>query len=190
MARSSIALLLVLPLACFAHLSFGPHTALHGVLHPLTGLDHLLALLAVGWLAVQCKGRSGNASIPMAFLAGMLAGFGFGVAGLTAHFAEYGIVLSIVSMGVLVALSIESKHIWTLTLVAGLCHGMAHGAEMPASSSTAEYLLGVLASSAALLFLGMHLYRRFSKIAAFPAIRLAASAMLIFVGIRFLVGIA
>jgi urease accessory protein len=126
----------------------------------------------------------------MAFLAGMLAGFGFGVAGLVAHFAEYGIVLSIAAMGVLVALSTESKSLWTLTLATGLCHGLVHGAEMPASSSTAAYLFGLFASSAALLFLGMQAHRHCSKTVAFTAIRLAVSATLIFAGIRFLLDLA
>jgi urease accessory protein len=190
MARSAIALLMLVPMACFAHFTLEPHTALHGLLHPLTGLDHLVAMFAVGWLAVRGRGRPGSASIPLAFLAGMFGGFGFGLAGFSAHFAEYGIVLSIVSMGILVALPIESRHFWAFTLVTGLCHGLVHGAEMPASSSTAEYLLGLLASSAALLFLGMHVHRHFSKSAAFPAVRFAVSALLMFAGVYCLVGIA
>ncbi len=190
MTRSTIALLLIMPLACFAHVTFGPHTAMQGFLHPLTGMDHLLAMFAVGWLAVQGRGRPGTALVPMAFLAGMLGGFGFGAAGFNAHFAEYGIVLSIVAMGGIVAFSIESKFLWALTLAAGLCHGLVHGAEMPTNSSTAEYLLGILASSGALLFLGMQAYRHCSKTVAFTTIRLAVSATLIFAGIRFLLDLA
>ncbi len=189
-ARFSIAFLLGVPMACFAHVGSGPHTALQGFWHPVSGLDHLVTLLAVGWMVAHGLSRRGTISIPVAFLSGMFAGIGFGVVGFSVASMEYGIALSVVAMGCLVALAVESRYIWAFMIIAGFYHGLAHGSEMPASSNALEFLGGLLASSAAMLFLGLQAHRRFSGSVALPAIRYTASALLVFAGFHWLLGAA
>jgi len=191
MPRSRIfVLLLALPLACFAHQITGPHTALQGFLHPLTGMDHLLAMLAVGWLAAQSGGGKGRTLIPLSFLVGMVMGFGVGVAGFRTGSLEYAVAFSVIALGGIVAFAVRSRHLWAFTLIAGVCHGLVHGTEMPSSSNTAVFLGSLLASSGMILFLGTQAHNLSSKNDAFPAIRFAASGLLVVAGIRFLLGIA
>ena len=68
------AVLALLPLAATAHTGTGAHIdAMHGFLHPLTGLDHILAMVAVGVFATQLAGRA-LWVVPAAFVLAMVAG--------------------------------------------------------------------------------------------------------------------
>lgn len=189
MVRPAVSVLLFLPLACFAHHTAGEYTPLQAVLHPLTGLDHLLALLGIGWLASRFSGRA-NIAVSLAFLAGMLAGFGCGVAGWSIQSAEYGVALTVVALGVFIASAAGSRLIGVFAPVAGLVHGLVHGTEMPAEAGTAQYLLLLLASSAAVLLLGMIAYHRTAHTTASKGLRFATSGLLILAGFGFLLGAA
>src|SRR3954466_498007 len=90
------------PSTAWAHVGVSPtHDLLHGLEHPLTGLDHILAMFAVGLWAAQRGGRA-IWSIPLTFVLVMPLGGALGMSGVSLPFVEQGIVLSVVILGVLV----------------------------------------------------------------------------------------
>lgn len=150
--------LATIPAASLAHTGAAGHGFASGFAHPLAGLDHLLAMAAVGLWATQIGGRSLWA-IPAAFLAVM--GLGAMLAAYGAHLPllEIGIAGSVVVFGLLVALAARLP----LAVGAGLTgllaifHGFAHGAEMVPNASLLTYGSGFLAATAMLHGLGMAL---------------------------------
>jgi urease accessory protein len=122
-----------------------------GWVHPFTGIDHLLAMVAVGLLAVRIGGR-GLWVLPAAFLGSMLVGGVAAKAGLTLPGVEIGIMTSVLVLGVLLA----AGRISPLWLGAGLAtlfaffHGHAHATEMAASGSIAPVASGFLVATAVL----------------------------------------
>ncbi len=127
-----------------------------GFLHPLTGLDHLCAMVAVGLWASQRGGRS-LWMIPLAFVGVMTLGGILGVAGVALPFVEKGIMASVLVLGVLVAAAVRLPLVASVLLVGlfALFHGHAHGAEMPATASGATYALGFALSTASLHLVGI-----------------------------------
>ncbi len=119
-----------------------------GILHPLGGLDHILAMVAVGIWAAQMGGRA-RWLFPAAFVALMVVG---GVVGIVAPgflFIEQGIVTSIFIFGALISWG-RPLPFWSGVPIAGgaaLFHGYAHGAEMPAVGSAWEYALGFVSAT-------------------------------------------
>src|SRR4051812_44667676 len=101
-----------------------------GALHPLTALDHLLAMLSVGVLAVL-TGRF--VAFPAAFLLGMAVGGAAGIAGIVFPGVELAIAVSVVGLGIAVALAPRADATWLLTLVAtaGVVPREVHGAGTP-----------------------------------------------------------
>ncbi|HEX8417315.1 MAG TPA: HupE/UreJ family protein [Methylobacterium sp.] len=130
----------------------------HGFLHPIGGLDHVLAMVAVGLIAAQLGGRALRL-VPVAFLAMMALGGALGAAGLALPFVEFGIALSVVVLGVLVALNLPLPIAGSMILVGAFAtfHGYAHGAEMPAAASGLAYGLGFVAATALLHAAGIGL---------------------------------
>ena len=131
-----------------------------GILHPLTGLDHLLVLLAVGIIAATLKGRQ-RLMVPAAFVALMAAGFVIAYAGLQG--LSGGTIETLISVSVIAALAlvvalnsglklfsapgVGAASAWLLTAFA-IAHGFAHGLEVPAASSAVNFAIGfVMASS-------------------------------------------
>lgn len=120
-----------------------------GLLHPLTGADHLLAMVAVGvWSALAISSHAGAGAgvlrVPLAFVALMLVGAVLGLAGFALPAVEPMIAASLLVVGLLVALRARLPAGAAMALVGGfaLFHGYAHGAELPA---TADALSAVLA---------------------------------------------
>jgi urease accessory protein len=143
-------LLILLPATAFAHPGHGAASGFgFGLLHPVTGLDHVLAMVAVGMLGVQIGGRAIWA-LPLTFMSIMLVG---GVMALAGPFAlpavELGILLSVVVLGGLIALGRPLPQALALGLVAlfALFHGHAHGAEAPTTVTGLLYGLGFLAAT-------------------------------------------
>ena len=190
MNRKIFALSMLLPLACWAHLTHNPPTIWNGLIHPFTGWDHMLTLLAVGWVAYQQKNPKMMTVLPASFMGGLLVGAGFGVMGFAPSFMEYGIAVSLVCMGAFVAFAAKAKFAWPLVLVAGLFHGFAHGAEMPNHSSTLTYFSGFLLASFVLMFLGLQGHHRLAQMHGFEKIQKVISGVLIASGIYFLLGLA
>ncbi len=154
-------LLLLLLLPTFAHANVGVGATsgfAHGFGHPLSGMDHLLAMLAVGLWAAQTGGRALWA-VPLTFVGVMAAGGVLGMAGIPLPPAETGIVLSVLMLGVLVAASVRLPLVASMAIVGlfALCHGHAHGTEVPATASGLTYGAGFLAATALLHAAGIGL---------------------------------
>ena len=156
---------LLLPTAVLAHTGHESGTFLAGAGHPIGGLDHVLAMVALGLLAAQ-KGGASLWAMPLSFVTAMVLGGALGFAGLPFPAVEPLILASIVLFGVLVALAARLPLMATLPLIAlfGAAHGWAHGAEGPATG-IAAYALGFAAMTAALHLAGIALGRVTSTLA-------------------------
>ncbi len=150
---ATLAVLLASP--ALAHPGHGAVTLGAGILHPLTGLDHLLAMLAVGVVAAR---RGGQAMWlwPAGFVAAMLAGYGLGLALPGSPLFEPGVLASVIILGALVAAQGRVPMALGVVLMSafGLCHGYVHGAESPASAGLA-FPLGFALTTAALHATGL-----------------------------------
>ncbi|MBB3104826.1 HupE/UreJ family protein [Azomonas macrocytogenes] len=145
----SLLALALLPGAAFAHAGHDGNGLIAGLLHPFTGADHLLAMLAIGiWAALQP--RAMQIAVPATFLTALLAGFAMGVAGTGLPLLETGIALSVLLLGLLLASAIRLPAFVSLALAGffAIFHGYAHGAE--ASGSVIAFASGFLAASLAL----------------------------------------
>ena len=137
----------------------GEHVAtgfVGGLVHPLLGLDHVLAMVAVGLWAAQQGGRALWA-VPAAFVGAM--GLGASLAGsewIVPH-VESGIALSVLALGLLIAVRSQVSILAGMTLVAvfALFHGAAHGLEMPQAASPALYAMGFVLATVALHAVGV-----------------------------------
>ncbi|MGX9144889.1 HupE/UreJ family protein [Mesorhizobium sp. 128a] len=144
------ALAALTPSLAFAHPG-GHHINgfLAGIEHPLFGIDHLLAMVAVGMIAARTGGRA-VLLVPLFFVSAMIVGALFGVAGIGLPSLETGIALSLVVFGAMVGLAkpLPIAVAMSLTASFGLFHGNAHGLEIPESASGLAYAVGfVLATS-------------------------------------------
>jgi urease accessory protein len=147
---------LVAPVPALAHTGADHlHGFAAGLLHPVGGLDHVLAMVAVGLWAGLLGGRAAWA-LPAGFLGAMVAGFGLGAIGLGLPMVEAGILASVIVLGALVAASARLSMVVAVPLVAlfGLLHGHAHGTELAGQGAVA-YAAGFLAATAALHGLGV-----------------------------------
>ncbi|MEO6659969.1 MAG: HupE/UreJ family protein [Burkholderiaceae bacterium] len=134
-ARSvlSFVALAALALPAFAHPGHLGDTGslLAGLSHPLSGPDHLLAMISIGlWAA--CLGGRAVWMVPAAFLLGTAAGFGLALAGIGLPLVEPGIAASVIALGALIAFAVHLPLAASM-LLAGLFavfHGQAHGAEL------------------------------------------------------------
>lgn len=156
--RALIALLLILiPTAAFAHTGQGDTAGLvHGFVHPIGGLDHVLAMIAVGVFAFVLGGRA-LFLVPLSFVAMMAVGFGLGVTGVNVPFVELGIALSSIVIGGAAALGrpVPVAAAMSLVGVFAVFHGHAHGAEMPAGALGIEYAAGFILATASLHLVGI-----------------------------------
>lgn len=140
-AASLLALGLAEP--ALAHTGAGAHThgLAHGLAHPFGGLDHLLAMIAVGvWSALVMPSRAWLA--PFAFVAAMLVGAGIAAAGIVVPAVELGIVLSVIALGLMIATRFNAGAALGTAIVAAFAifHGNAHGLE--ATGPMAAYMAG------------------------------------------------
>ena len=128
-----------------------------GVAHPLNGLDHILAMVAVGLWAVLAGGRA-IWVWPMAFVGTMLAGFAAATLGLQMPYVEPAIWSSIIILGLFVALAIKAP-VWLGAAMTGLFaffHGHVHGTEV-VSGSLIPYAAGFALATTGLLAAGIWL---------------------------------
>ena len=153
--------LLMFPTAALAHpghIAGSPFAA--GWAHPLSGSDHVLAMLAVGLWAATATDRRGIWALPLSFMAAMVLGGILGAAGVQLPAVEPMILASSVILGLAVALALRPSLGVALPVVAafGVMHGHAHGAEGPASG-LAAYAAGFLLATGALHLAGIGLGR-------------------------------
>lgn len=156
LALAAFALALV-PGAALAHTGVGfEHDLAHGFLHPMGGIDHILAMVAVGVFAFVLGGRA-LYLVPLAFVGMMVVGFGLGLAQVNLPFVELGIALSSVVIGGAAALGRPMPVVAASALVGlfAVFHGVAHGAEMPVTAAGWQYALGFVAATALLHLVGI-----------------------------------
>ena len=130
----------------------------HGFIHPITGIDHVLAMIAVGVLAAQIGGRA-MWLVPLSFITVMAFAGALGMAGFQLPFAEIGIALSVVVLGLAIAFPLKLSTLAAMALVGffALFHGYVHGAEMPGATSAFPYAAGFVAGTALLHTIGVGL---------------------------------
>lgn len=129
-----------------------------GMAHPVLGLDHLIAMLAVGLWAGQLGGRA-RVALPLACLGLVAVGMALAATLPALAFSELAILASLVAFGLLLAFEVRLS-IGSAALVVGgfaLFHGHAHGAEVPAAAGAIGYAVGVLSMTALLLAGGVAL---------------------------------
>jgi len=154
-----LAALLVAATPAHAHPGIGNTLGLaQGFAHPLGGIDHVLAMVAVGLFAAQLGGRALWA-VPLAFVAMMAVGGAAGMAGVSLPFAELGIALSVLVLGATVAARVHLPTLAAMALAGlfALFHGHAHGAGMPETASGLAYGLGFVLATTSLHAAGIGL---------------------------------
>ncbi|MDX8498355.1 HupE/UreJ family protein [Mesorhizobium sp. VK4C] len=157
--RNTLAAILFLAAAmpAYAHVGAGTTSSFTaGFMHPLSGLDHMTVMIAVGLWAAMKGGRAVWAW-PLAFVGVMLAGAAFGMLQVPVPFVEPGILASVVAFGLLVALAVDlpvSAGVAIIGLFA-LFHGHAHGTEVPENAGGLEYMAGFAVVTALLHAVGI-----------------------------------
>jgi urease accessory protein len=136
-----------------AHPGHGTPDFAAGLIHPLTGIDHLLAMVAVGWWSAATQTRRWWL-IPAAFAGGTLLGALAGLAGLVLPATEAAIAASLVVLGALMLFKQRLSLPAAVLLAGGLAlfHGYAHGHEMSPSIDALSWLGGMVVAT-----LGLHL---------------------------------
>lgn len=136
--------------AALAHEGHEPATFGHGFAHPFGGLDHLLAMVAVGLLAAR-QGGAWRWALPVGFVGGLGLGGVLGAFHVGLPAVEMSIALSVLLFGLLLSLGTKISP-WALlvvVIVAALPHGHAHLTEAGAGSAVA-YGVGMVLGSGVL----------------------------------------
>jgi urease accessory protein len=142
-----------------AHVGVGDVNGFHhGFMHPMSGIDHILAMVAVGLFAAHLGGRA-LWLVPATFVGTMAIGGALGMAGFPLPYVEVGIGLSVVVFGIAVASGINLPVAAAMGVVGffAIFHGHAHGAEMPQTASGLEYGAGFVVATTTLHAIGIAL---------------------------------
>lgn len=134
----------ILSLLILLHITPGD-SVFSGFLHPLHGIDHLLAMVSVGLLSAQMGGRA-IWTVPATFVAVMTIGGLLGIVGVGLPWVEYAIAVSVLVLGVALT---ANKALPTLLVIGfvglfALFHGHAHGTELPALDKSTTYVTGYI----------------------------------------------
>ncbi|GAB4268786.1 MAG: HupE/UreJ family protein [Methylomicrobium sp.] len=151
--------------AAHAH-TFGADNAgfVEGLIHPFIGLDHLLAMLAIGIWAGQ-SGRSALWQLPLAFVGTMTISAVMATSGPSFSQLELSIASTVMLLGLLLLFAVRLPTGIGM-LIAGLfavAHGYAHGLEIPETASAIGYGAGFVAATSLLHLLGIALYFSFKN---------------------------
>ena len=157
--------LILLSFPANAHTFTGMIGFYDGLSHPVLGIDHFLAMVSVGIVSAQIGGRA-IWTVPSTFVVMMIIG---GILGMVAEIfllnitelfiviVEIGIVLSVILLGL--AIAIGRKLSLTIMMffvsIFGLCHGTAHGMEMPWAANPILFALGFSSGTATLHLFGV-----------------------------------
>jgi urease accessory protein len=147
------------PAAASAHADAGALGGFaSGFLHPVRGVDHVLAMLAVGMWGAQL-GAPALWALPVAFPLVMALGGVAGILGLSLPSVEWGIALSVVVLGAAIALDRRPRLGLAGLLVAffAVFHGYAHGAELPQQAGALAYSAGFVVATGSLHLAGIAL---------------------------------
>ncbi|MDO9480573.1 MAG: HupE/UreJ family protein [Hydrogenophaga sp.] len=148
---TAAALLAGLAGAAQAHTGHGTHSLFEGLVHPF-GLDHLLAMVAVGVWSVSALPPGKAWWGPATFLAALVVSAALGAAGVTVPYLEHAISLSVVLFGLMLVFANKAMPVALglgLVAAASSLHGLAHGSETP-ETGFAGYAAGFLLTTAAL----------------------------------------
>lgn len=177
LARSlalGLGLLLLAPVA-LAHTEAGAGSGfVSGFLHPLSGPDHLIAMVAVGlWGAFL--GAPAIWQLPVIFPLVMAGGGVLGIAGVPLPMVEVGIATSAVVLGLMVVLAVRPP-LWLAGLIVGVFavfHGYAHGAELPHAANAVSYSAGFVIATGLLHLVGI----AFGLLVRWPVGRVAVRSL-------------
>lgn len=153
------ALFLLMGTPAYAHVGLAGHGGfLHGIAHPFSGVDHLLAMVAVGLFAFQLGGRA-LWLVPGAFVTMMVAGGILGFSGYSLPGIETGIALSVSILGGLIAGQVRMPVAAAMAVVGcfAIIHGHAHGAELPTGAHPAAFAAGFVIATLVLHLCGLGL---------------------------------
>ncbi len=176
------AILIWTALPALAHLDPVEHGSFSaGFTHPLFGLDHVLAMIAVGLWAALLGGRA-VWLVPAAFVATMTLGFAVAMAGLPLPFVEPVILASVVILGLLVAIALPVSPVIGMVIAGlfALFHGHAHGSELGAATAIpygAGFVIATACLHAAGVALGLSVRRLLTSRRGDIAIRGAGAAV-------------
>jgi len=151
-------LLSLIPSTVYAHdgsnLPFGGF--LSGLIHPVLGYDHFLAMLSVGILSAQIGGKA-IWTVPATFVGVMAVGGALGLIGPGFQFIELGIAFSLIILGIVIAAERRLAIGVAMTAVGVFAtfHGYAHGSEVPQTAEPFLYALGFLTGTALIHILGV-----------------------------------
>jgi len=187
--RAPLALLvgLMLPAVAFAHPGhLSGNVFAQGFLHPFTGLDHLLAMLASGLWAAQLGGRA-RWQVPAVFVGMMMLGALLGMQTGAVSLVETGVVASVIVLGLLVATAAQARRLSGAVVVAvfAALHGHAHGAEMAPAAGAGLYIAGfalatvLLHSVAVIAATGLQSSRRDAAVRIIGAVIATAGAKML-----------
>jgi urease accessory protein len=174
-----ITMFVLFPASAMAHPGIGGTSGLLcGLAHPLSGFDHLIAMLGIGVWSAQRGGRS-LWILPNTFLAAMAVGGLLGAGRAALPVVEFGVVASVLVCGALIlAESRMSLNAAVLLVALVAClHGHAHGSELPPTASGLTYGIGFLASSLMLELCGLAAALGARRCAAAAAIRWSGAAI-------------
>jgi len=140
-----------------AHVTVGMGSGItDGFLHPLTGLDHLLAMVSVGIWGAEL-GAPAIWLLPIVFPLIMALGAALGVAGMPLPAGELIVAVSVVVLGALVA-SAQRLALWAALAIVGVfavAHGHAHGAELPHAADALAFTVGFVLATGMLHLAGI-----------------------------------
>lgn len=127
-----------------------------GLLHPLTGLDHMIAMVAVGIWGAQL-GAPAIWVLPVTFPIVMAIGGVMGILKLPLPFQEPAIALSALVLGAAVAIRLKTPFAVAAAIVAvfAIFHGYAHGAELPHAANPLAYGIGFVVATGLLHLCGI-----------------------------------
>lgn len=172
-------ILMLIPSLLLAHTGAGFTSGfLVGLGHPFGGLDHLLAMLAVGIWASQMSDRAVWA-VPLTFVGVMLFAAALGIAGIAVPFVEQGILISVLLFGILIAVAARFP-LGASAVIVGLFaifHGHAHGEEIPAAITGLSYALGFGLATIILHGVGIGFGILFTNSERVPVVRYAGVAI-------------
>jgi urease accessory protein len=175
----AIFLFVSIPSSLFAHDGHSVANSFsYGLLHPFLGLDHLLAMVAIGLWAVQTGGKA-TWIIPISFLSMMILGGALGVMAISLPQVENIILVSVVVLGLLVTTASKAP-LFVSAIIGGafaIFHGHAHGSEMASGSSATLYSLGFALSTAFLLAIGVFTGSSLKKLNRTKSIQLAGATI-------------
>ena len=171
------ALLVAAATPALAHPGHGAESFAAGVAHPLSGLDHIAVMIAVGlWSAL--KGGRALWVWPATFVGVMLFGGALGMAQVPLPLVEPGILASVVVLGLMTAFAVDVPVAAGAALIAvfALLHGHAHGTEAADTVAGIEYMAGLALATAALHSAGIAFAQIMQRAALRPLVQLAGAA--------------